>query len=87
MAGSAGCSTFRARNVAIDPPRLRIGEMTISGVQCPDKQTQLLETAFFNALGRAEFIELDGGRLVLRGAQGALIFEQVLGTELNGPSR
>ena len=81
ISGSVGCETFEAGKVTIDPPRLKIEDLVVRGQMppCGDRQTQLIETAFFNALTRAEFIEVDGGRLVLKGAQGALVFEQILG--------
>jgi heat shock protein HslJ len=79
LEGSVGCETFQAREITIDPPRMKIDGLSVAGMPCADKQTQLLETAFFRALGRAEFIELEGGRLVLKGAEGAIMFERVLG--------
>lgn len=81
ISGTVGCETFQTGKVTIDPPKLKIEDLLIRGQMppCGDRQTQLMETAFFNALTRAEFIEVDGGHLVLKGAQGALVFEQVLG--------
>ena len=82
ISGSVGCETFEADKVTIDPPKLKIEDLVVRGQMplCGDRQTQLMETAFFSALTRAEFIEVDGGRLVLTGAQGALVFEQILGS-------
>jgi heat shock protein HslJ len=82
ISGTVGCETFQAGKVTIDPPRLKIEDLVVGGQMppCGDRQSQLMETAFFNALTRAEFIEVDGGRLVLKGAQGALVFEQIPGS-------
>jgi hypothetical protein len=36
-----------------------------------------VEVSFSSAFGRAEFIDLEGGQLVLKGAGGAIVFAQV----------
>ncbi len=77
------CSSYTIGKVTVDetkrPAGLHFDDLSIAGAQCADRGQQRIETAFFDALTRAAYIDIESGRLVIQGAGGALVFERIEG--------
>ena len=80
--GSGTCSTFSITSMTLDatvkPARLTFDDLTSTSSDCPE-QLRRVDEAFLQALARTQSIRLDGGRLVLDGPGGTLVFERVVG--------
>jgi len=70
--GSAGCNTFNAPFES-DGAGLRFGKAATTRRMCAGKGTMDQELAFIRALQTVASARIDGNRLELRGADGALV--------------
>jgi heat shock protein HslJ len=70
--GSAGCNTFNAPFES-DGAGLRFGKVATTRRMCAGKGTMDQELAFIRALQTVASARIDGNRLELRGADGALV--------------
>lgn len=71
VAGSGGCNRYTA-SYTLDGAALSIGPAASTRMACLDPGVMDQESAFFAALGRVDRFEIDGDRLQLRAADGAL---------------
>lgn len=69
--GSAGCNTFSAVYES-EAPRLRFGQVATTRKMCAGTRTMDQELAFLRALQTVTAARIDGNRLELRTADGAL---------------
>lgn len=69
--GSAGCNTFNA-SYESEGARLRFGQMATTRKMCAGTRTMDQELAFVRALQTVTTARIDGDRLELRNADGAL---------------
>jgi len=65
-------------DATVNPARLTFDDLTSTSSDCPE-QLRRVDEAFLQALARTQSIRLDGGRLVLDGPGGTLVFERVVG--------
>ncbi len=81
--GSGLCSTFTITTITIDaaaaPPRFGFGSLSTTTSGCFNEELQRVDRAFLDALSRAQTIELVGGRLVIDGPGGTIVFDRVQG--------
>ncbi|HEX5949832.1 MAG TPA: META domain-containing protein [Actinomycetota bacterium] len=75
VAGSGGCNGYGAP-YTVDGNAVQIGEIAATQMACaPDVSAQ--ETAFFDALGRAATIRIEGSTLTLHDASGGFLLSFV----------
>jgi heat shock protein HslJ len=80
VAGSAGCNQYTARYEA-DGSKLRISAPAATRRLCPEAGLMEQEQAFLKALEAVATTRMEGNRVELRDAQGAM---QVVATKSSG---
>lgn len=91
ISGSAGCNGYGSQNVKIEGHSITIRDLGMTAVACggpdgsSDNPIMRTEMAFYRALSAATTIGLGGGRLVIAGPEGELVFVGVpVGTGSRG---
>jgi Heat shock protein len=80
VTGSAGCSGYGSQGLTIERATIHIRDLGMQAA-CPDERLMIVEAAFFAALRDADRFEFRNAQLVLSGASGELVFDQLPGPE------